>query len=213
MSIQIKVNSITNLTDARYFAAKEVAYLGFNLDEKNKENYIDPINMKAIKEWVEGPKIMGEFRYQSPDVIVESALFFGLNAIQVPVNQANIRLIELLEVHPIEVWGKLDFNYKVNISIYTDKDIDQINLNDNSIVSFQKTYLSWSDIKKDVSVLDFLSKIKNLYLDIDFSLEELPEILEIVQPLGLCMTGGDEERVGVKSFDDIDEIFDILYES
>ena len=45
----LKATAVMNLTDARYFAAKEVDYLGFNLEE-GTEGYLDPMYMKAIRE-------------------------------------------------------------------------------------------------------------------------------------------------------------------
>ena len=46
-------------------------------------------------------------------------------------------------------------------------------------------------------------------LNIDFQLVVLKELLEL--PLyGLVLKGGDEELTGVKSFDELDEIFDLL---
>ena len=79
----IKASGITNLTDARYFAAKEVDFLGFNLEE-NTEGYLDPMHMKAIREWVQGPKVVGEFTHASTHYVREAAAFFGLDAVQVP---------------------------------------------------------------------------------------------------------------------------------
>ena len=52
------IGSITNLTDARYFSAWEVEWLGFNLSQ-GEENAISPLQVAAMREWVEGPKIVG----------------------------------------------------------------------------------------------------------------------------------------------------------
>ena len=56
----IKASRLTNLTDARYFAAKDVQFLGFNL-EAGTPGHLDPMYMRAIREWVQGPVILGEF--------------------------------------------------------------------------------------------------------------------------------------------------------
>jgi len=82
LKLSVKASQITNLTDARYFAAREVEWLGFNLDT-GSENAIPPQQISAIKEWVEGPKIVVEFGLQSPDEIKQAVDYFDLDAIQV----------------------------------------------------------------------------------------------------------------------------------
>jgi len=57
--IKIKASSITNLTDARYFAAMLVDYLGFQLDLSHDER-INSEEFHGIKAWVEGPKIVAQ---------------------------------------------------------------------------------------------------------------------------------------------------------
>ena len=58
LKLKIKANDITNLTDARYFAAKEATWLTFNFVEKTP-TYIEPMTARAIFEWVEGVEIVG----------------------------------------------------------------------------------------------------------------------------------------------------------
>jgi phosphoribosylanthranilate isomerase len=57
----IKASRVTNLTDARYFAARGASYIGFNLEE-GTEDYLDPIYMKAIKEWLRRTANSGRVR-------------------------------------------------------------------------------------------------------------------------------------------------------
>ena len=59
----VKAGSITNLTDARFFAAYDVDFIGFNFDPKSPD-YISPQNALAIKGWITGPKIVAEFANQ-----------------------------------------------------------------------------------------------------------------------------------------------------
>ena len=82
LKINVKASQITNLTDARYFAAWEVKWLGFNFDS-GSEHYILPQNMKAIKEWVEGVKLVGEFSFASADDINSAVELLELNVVQV----------------------------------------------------------------------------------------------------------------------------------
>jgi len=50
------------------------------------------------------------------------------------------------------------------------------------------------------------------YLDLNIGLEEYEEILKEVNPEGFILRGGDEEKVGFKSYDELDEIMELLEE-
>ncbi len=58
--MKIKANSIQNLTDARYFAAWNVTWMGFSL-EPGSEQYCAPQDVQEIKGWLVGPQFVGEF--------------------------------------------------------------------------------------------------------------------------------------------------------
>ena len=82
LKIKVKASQVTNLTDARYFAAWEVEWLGFNFDQ-GSEHYIQPQSMKAIKEWVEGVQVVGEFSLASAEDINSAIELLDLDAVQV----------------------------------------------------------------------------------------------------------------------------------
>ncbi|HNG89949.1 MAG TPA: hypothetical protein PK858_07085, partial [Saprospiraceae bacterium] len=82
----IKASGVTNLSDARYFAAREVRFLGFNLDE-GSAGYVEPSMLHAIREWVEGPLIVGEFSAAPIELVREAASFYRLDAVQVSTDQ------------------------------------------------------------------------------------------------------------------------------
>ncbi|MFN5790614.1 MAG: hypothetical protein ACK469_17830, partial [Bacteroidota bacterium] len=81
MMISIKANALSHLTDARYFASMEVAWMGFNLDPLS-ENASSPPFVKAIREWISGPAFVGEFNYASATEILAITENAGLDAIQ-----------------------------------------------------------------------------------------------------------------------------------
>lgn len=59
----IKAGSVTNLTDARFFAGYGVDYIGFCFDPQSP-NYISPQQALAIKGWLHGVQIVAEFANQ-----------------------------------------------------------------------------------------------------------------------------------------------------
>ena len=67
--ISVKANALSHLTDARYFASMEVAWMGFNIDPI-AENASSPLFVKTIREWISGPELIGEFNYASATEIL-----------------------------------------------------------------------------------------------------------------------------------------------
>lgn len=211
LKIKIKASDITNLTDARYFAAKEVEWLCFNFNEQ-EESYIDPMKARAMFEWVQGPQILGVF---GSHITSEEINFYtegwGLQAVQVD-SEASINTIKSIRNVPII------------------KDIAIQDLKDGSNIrqhlelfkpyveafqfSFDKSHISWEQLKGtseafNLQVLKDLAQKFNIILSIDMDINILDEILDI-NFYGLNIKGGEEERVGVKSFDELDEILDAL---
>ena len=80
LKTKIKASNISNLTDARYYAAWYVDWLGFDL--RASENTLSLAEVKAIKEWIEGPVIVGEIDLFDFDKSKEIIDFLELEAIQ-----------------------------------------------------------------------------------------------------------------------------------
>jgi phosphoribosylanthranilate isomerase len=197
----IKASTITNLTDARYFAAKDVDFLGFNLEEGTPD-YLDPMYMKAIREWVEGPKIVGEFDQTPARTVLEAARFFELDAVQ--VRQTNdLELLEGLEVMLVvpapENPTALEalFQKTAPLVSYFLLDFSSI---ENAATKLEMQAAAWKTFFNNYPTL----------LDLQVAADVLPGLLAQLNPAGLALRGGDEERVGVKSFDEIDAVFDVL---
>ena len=198
----IKASSITNLTDARYFAAKEVDFLGFNL-ESGTEGYLDPMYMKAIREWVEGPKIVGEFSRATMPYIREAFAFFGLDAVQITADHSTqlAQLEGITVILEVEADALGDEPFFRTAAPYVSYFLIKINFENPGSENV------WTD---PFGLLKNICTQYPVLLQTDASAAQLPAIIETVNPAGLSLTGGEEERVGVKSFDEIEEIFDVL---
>lgn len=207
LKLKIKASQITNLTDARYFAAKEVEWLSFNFTEKT-DNYIEPMRARAMFDWVEVPHIVGEFDGFDADAVNFYGENWGLKAVQIG---AKTEVFDVKSAHILK---------EITVESHTTADILRGLLSPlkNMVAAFQLNFdvhnLSFSDLKNnqyalDVTDLSSLCAAFNIILSIDFQLNELNEILDL-KPWGLSLKGGEEERVGVKSYDELDEIFDRL---
>jgi phosphoribosylanthranilate isomerase len=62
----------------------------------------------------------------------------------------------------------------------------------------------------DLELLQKLSEEFSLWLDLEEQNNMVEKVLEQIKPAGLSVQGGAEERVGVKSFDELDDFFEKL---
>ena len=201
-----KASRIAHLTDARYFAARAVDYLGFNFEE-GTEGYLDPIYMKAIREWVEGPKIVGEFQSKPVAEILEAARFFELDMVQVSAARHGAHL-EAFQGLPlilsIEVGAKdLDFS--------PEKWQQWARHADMFLFDFSATSHSKSTLFEAIVYWKALFELRPSLLQADFIAEDWPEILDTLGAQGISIVGGEEEKTGVKSYDQIEAIFEAFY--
>ena len=97
LKTRIKAGRITNLTDARYFAARGVSWLGFQLDAGG-EGQVSPQMFSALKEWVEGPLFVGNFGASTAAEINESAELLKLDMIQVGLFSGLDELKQIIDI-------------------------------------------------------------------------------------------------------------------
>jgi phosphoribosylanthranilate isomerase len=210
LKIKVKASQITNLTDARYFSAKEVEWLSFNFSE-GTENYIDPMRAKAMFEWVHGPHIVGEFDGLTADDINFYTEGYQLQHIQVGESITaetvfNLNAVSIIKEIVVEPLASLEILRGCLRPFAASVEAFQLN--------FEKFGLSFLSLKNGNSALTFadlkaLCDEFKIILAIDFQLVELDNVLRL-NPYGLNVRGGDEEKVGIKSFDEVDDIFDKL---
>jgi phosphoribosylanthranilate isomerase len=207
LKLKIKASQITNLTDARYFAAKEVEWLSFNFAERT-DNYIEPMRARAMFDWVEVPHIIGEFDGFDADAVNFYAENWGLKAVQVGESS------EIFNLKSEYIVKEIIIDSATTVHILRGMLLPYTGIVAAFQLNFELENITFSDVKSgkhplSINDLSGLCAAFNVILAIDFKLDELDEILAL-QPFGLSLKGGEEERVGVKSFDELDEIFDRL---
>jgi len=211
LKTKVKASSITNLTDARYFAAWEAEWLGFNFDEGSEE-HIPVQNMIAIKEWVDGIKIVGQFGAMHSAADIKAAIdLVGLEAVQLGMLVETSIAMELDDVSIIKEFvvqddttGEDIAEHFSNFAAYTDT----------FLLDFSKSNFTWEILQKSEQItIDFIRELCQefkIIIGIDFSGGMIDEFLEDILPLGIHVKGGEEEKVGFKSFDVLDEVFENL---
>jgi phosphoribosylanthranilate isomerase len=210
---KVKASEITNLTDARYFAAWEVEWMGFSLDP-GSEAYMQPQTVKAIGEWIDGPKVTGEFNLQSAEEIRTAIDLLKLDAIQAGMFTSAETLMELHS--PVPVIKEIVVEPGTSPGQLREQFDTFAPLAQVFLLNFDKNSIGWEQLKGgEPFSLDFLQELCAQFpilLSLAFDEEDVDEILEVLNPYGFSFTGSEEEKTGFKSFDDIDDLFDVLAE-
>lgn len=210
--MKIKATSISNLTDARYFAAWNAEWLGFSLEMGNS-NYTRPQDVKEIKDWLVGPKIVGEFGLgQTAEEIQASIELLQLDAIQLSMFADNALTTQLKDITIIKEWVVESLDELAAFATQCEQLKDQVQY---FYLDLEKNGIDWQSIANNPKALDLLKNLCQEYailISLVCPASDLESFINAIQPHGLSLQGGEEEKVGVKSFDDLDEIFEQLEE-
>ena len=187
---------ITHLTDARYFAAWEARYLCFPIGTDG----ISPDYFHAIREWVEGPVCVPQLGGAAGE-----NLLMELKVDTVMVDYG----------YPAPSFSGLDTTVITRLPVAGYQSVldlrEQLNeLTGPVVLDFTAGGITWSDLVEghpfSIGLLHELIDDREVYVRIDLTPDEAAAAAEVVP--GLAFRGSSEEKVGYKSFDDID---DLLY--
>lgn len=210
--IQIKANGINNLTDARYFAARGADWLSFDQDEKS-EQYIDPTKFLAITGWVEGPKTIANFGKQTVQEIKDLKKLLDFDVAQVG---GNFSIEEIMALEGMQIQKTIVMTPGTDMEKFEEELYPFHSLVSSFVLDFQKYKLPWSELIADppfsIKRLKAFCQNSQVILDIPFEANEMESIISEMNPVGLCVAGGSEEKIGMKSYEELDDVFDLLEE-
>jgi len=186
--MQLKISSITNLTDARFFSAIGANYLGFCFDVLN-ENNISIAKAKEIINWLHEPVIIGEFGYhQAQEEIQFIANEMELNEIQIPFLHQQKQDLSFEKFLVID-----DFQSAVNNQQSTDFLVLKIDISDCS----------------NQELKHFIANNK-VFIETDFTKENINTIINSLNPFGIQISCKKEEKTGFSVVDEYAEILEMI---
>lgn len=196
---RIKLGNVTNLSDARYAAAVGIDYIGFCFDPSG-HNYIAPIKAKEMIDWVTGSHIVAEFGDQS---------FNEINDISELLNVNVIELDNRLLPDELPAFGKPIIK-KIDITVFDFAGLKK------EIESYQEVcdafhlYTSGSQNHLTEQQLKELFTGRQVIWGFEVSEATVKEIIDTYQPFALNISGGMEEKAGIKDFDELNELLDTI---
>ena len=206
--MKIKVNKINNLTDARYFAAWNVNWIGFSM-EIGRDEFISPKDIMEIKEWIVGPDIFCSFGMNNDTKeLLEAHQLLNLDGIELSAFVKDQSLQKLSEKTHVFV----DFH------VGNKADIIDFMARADSIKEQKLSYClnftdaqSWTNVLADHHLkgrLDSICSTNEIYISLPQLEKHLAQIAESTAVSGIQLWGGFEEKIGMKDFDELDSLFE-----
>lgn len=208
LTVPVFAAATANLTDARYFAALEVAYLGFPLNTPN-----DFLQFAALREWVQGPQIFGERNRPLAGPEWEQLQALKLDGLVVNQVFSTAELAEAQTRLSLPVWLEFVVNGYTDAAALADFLAEYQPFAQHFVLNFTKGGIQWDDLHAGRpfpwSALAQAVADYPLLLEIEGPLPQT--ILQALPGLrGFSLRGGQEEKVGFKDYDDLEAFFSDL---
>jgi len=193
MNLILKADGVTHLTDARYFAALDVQYLV--LDMRGDSKLTIPM-INAIYDWIDGPALFLQTDFPDEAGMQHWRENTNVAGFQVPLITRNIELEKMLKCEwiytcPVEFLEGLNIQPPVSLlQISVSAEAAKQNL----LNTFQSARRSANQL-----FLDF---------EWDVQTDKMLEVTKMLKPDGLNLRGSSEEKPGVKSFDELDDMLE-----
>jgi phosphoribosylanthranilate isomerase len=198
-TVKIKLGNITNLSDARFAAAAGIDYMGFCFDNNNV-NYIPPVKAKEIIDWTSGCYVVAEFGNQSIHEIMAITEMLNIDIVEINnlLSPTDLTEIDKPIIKKLDVSLLNKETLTAEIVLYSTK-VDAFHL----FASYEINSISAEQLKE-------ICTNNKIIWGINTSSKTIKSINETYQPYALNITGGDEEKTGVKDFDELNEILEVL---
>lgn len=196
----VKVNNITNLSDARYCSGMGVNLLGFSLDSSS-EKYVNPGLFAEITGWVSGVELIGEFSFEfQPDI---------LNTLK---EYPSITWIEYDRLEELKGLADSGHSLIYKMSLEEVKHIEPEvarEINESGIIFH---VFSEDDIlsEDDLEVVKKLAASCKVILGTGITPENVLNLIDSCGLFGISLYGGDEIKPGLRDFDLMADILEKL---
>ena len=192
LKTQVKVSSITNLSDARYCAGMGVDLLGFPIQEIPLEKFTE------IRNWLAGVEIVGEFSTNDAELIKTKVAEYQPDCLEIDT-QVNLVAIQDIGIPKI---------LRVNI------DTDNLPAVFAASAPYVTQFLLVGESPNSLNGMEGSVEIWSAQYSIIVGLEipeaDLDEWIDQSSIKGIGLVAGDEDRPGFRDFTDLMNILEKL---
>lgn len=199
LKTKVKINRITNLTDARYCSGMYVDILGFCLEE-GSPHYVSPTQFQEITGWISG--------------IDYAAEFSDLDAYSIERLLADYPSITWIESEDLDTLVQLaplgkKLIYRVKIE-ELDTLLPKIELLREHEITLHLTSIDKSIAIDTEFIINKLSNQLNLFLGAGITPANANSLSELPGLYGFALDSGDEIKPGLRDFDQLAAILESL---
>ncbi len=188
----VKINTVNNLSDARYCAGMGVDLIGFNLDEEHPD-FMSIESFREISEWLAGVDFVGEFGNTAVTTILDKLELYGLKMVET----GNMKIIDILKgegYHVILKWR-----------------LEEIDLLPSGI-NADFLLLESSTTPDEGQIVGIKEKSGHIKILLASGITEgnVKDLLQSTNAHGIALTAGHEIRPGYKDYDEMADILELL---
>ena len=199
LKTKVKINRITNLTDARYCSGMYVDILGFSLEE-GSPHCISPTQFQEITGWISGIDYAAEF--SDLDAYSIERLLADYPSITWIESED---LDTLIQLTPLE--KKLIYRVKIEA---LDTLLPKIELLREHEITLHVTSTNKSLTIDNESLINKLLNQLNIFLGAGISPANANSLSELPGLYGFALDSGDEIKPGLRDFDQLAAILESL---
>lgn len=197
LTIPVILNSVNNLSDARYATGMGVEFMGFDV-EASSGRYVSPDLFKAITAWLSGVKTVTEVSILTPAVltIIQEQYqpdFIQFESVQ-GISQSDLAELPCIQKIIIPTGQEVKIFNNLGQYIFSEANYVLLELAD---------WTNWTEFQ------EIIKDINTTY-PVIWSLPIEKQDAGLIQKIelkGISLKGGDEQRPGWK---DLDQLIDIL---
>lgn len=197
LTIPVILNSVNNLSDARYAAGMGVDLMGFEVEE-GADRYVSPDLFKAITSWLSGVQTVASVSVLNPGSLAFIQEQYQPDFIQFEsvegISQSELSEIACIQKIVIPQGNVLDALAQVKQQMYDEANFILLELSD------------WTEWQKNTEIISNVNNHHTILWALPIEKEDVA-VIQSLDLKGIALKGGDEQRPGWK---DLDQLIDIL---
>lgn len=193
----VKINSVNNLTDARYCAGMYVDLIGFELSPKAHKT-ISPQTFQEITGWLSGVEFVAEFDQEPLGEVLDVLADYEVNWVE----HAQLETLIALRAKGYQCIYRQDITHVKSVNAELGKALQAHE------ILLHLTSKNEKLAERELEIIQTLSANCQVLLGSGITSENVHHLLDTYPLKGIALHAGDEIKPGLKDFDELADILE-----